>query len=818
VRNLRFGWRTLWRSPGFTLVAVLTLALGIGANTAVLGLAWSVLFRPLPFAEPGRTMVLWQAASGSDVVGPFSIPVFQDLQARNRVFESLAMFRWVDQNLIDGEGEPERLEALMVSSEFLRGLGVEPHSGRGFLAEDDELGAPPTVMMSYELWQRRFGGDGDVVGSSIRLEDKLFTVIGIFPPGLRSESLAQQGSLGDLWLPISLFFDRLNAHQRASYPSLLAIGTLAAGVSTEEVKADLERISRELAVEYPLTSKKVQVRGALLRDFQLRNDRPALQLLVVMVALVLLVACVNLVNLMLSRYASREQELRTRFAMGANRWQIMRLLMVESLLLAMFSGFVGGLFAHLAMRVVPTWISGFVGVASLAGVRVPILEIAVPLSLVSGLLVGTIPAWRATCSAAQAGGSWGRALASGLRLRRVLIVIELALATIVLVAAGLMLGSLERLFEEDLGFQTENLLTLKITPAQTTFEDASAWTSFFDQAMAEVAALPGVREVALSSHVPMVGERMESLVVAGDRVFPLLSEVSYTTYQAVSPNYFQVLGIPLLEGRDFLKTDDDRLGAEHVAIVSQSLARHFWPEKEAVGQKFAFEMGGTPEDPDPLWRRIVGVVGEVSVVEPRRRASFAVYAPYAQRPSWFRKNFPMTLVAKAAGEPSDLALPLRELFAEIAPQSPIFAVQPLASVVDAQFEKDRGISSLLSLFGVLALMLALIGVFGLISLTVSARLREICIRIALGADRSRVAWSLLCQTFLTALLGTAVGCIVAVTSLGPLIEKHLYGLEIHDPFTYLLVTCLLIGAAVLATLIPAWRAVNASPGKVLHHE
>lgn len=814
VRDLRFGWRTLWRSPGFTLVAVLTLALGVGASAAILSLTWSILFRTLPFEEPERVIPVWQSDHEDLDQHPFSFPAFRDLKERNRVFQFLAMYRPENQNLIDGDGEPEQLEALLVSSEFLDALGIEPLQGRGFGSDDDQPGASPAVMMSYELWQRRFGGDEGVLGKTIRLEDKILTVIGIFPKGVRSEIL-WPGPLGDLWLPMGLFYDRLEVNRRELRPNLYGVGRLAEGVSLARAEEDLGRVSNELAAEFPETDGERPFRGKPLREFQLGDDPATFQLLVAMVLLVLLIACINLANLMLSRYANREQELRNRFAMGAGRFQIMRLLMTENFLLALCSGVVGGLLALAIMRVLPNWLASVVQTVENAESFGPILLIAVPLSVVAGLLVGCAPAWRATRTAEKTGGSWGRSFARGLHLRRVLIVVELALATVTMVAAGLMLGSLEKLLDEDLGFRDRQALALDVLIPQAEFLDASGWTQFFDEAATEVAALPGVEDVVIASHF-LVGGLPTSPVAAADRLNR--EDFSRTHYQTVSPNYFQVLGIPLLEGRGFHKTDDDRLGSERVVIISRSLARRYWPENEAVGKELAFEFDGTMEDFIPFKRRIVGIVEDVRVKGPREESLPTVYTPYSQRPFWLKRTLAITVVLTTTDDPNNLSAHVRELFAEIAPQNPVTNIETLSSKIATQVDEETDLSWLLSLFGLLALTLAVVGVFGLVSLTVASRLREICVRMALGARRFQVVWSLLQQTLLTALLGTALGSLVAAKILGKFMEKHLFGLEVVDLRTYLVSASLLLGVAFLATLIPSWRASEANPSEVLRYE
>ena len=414
VRDLRFGWRSLWRSPGFTLVAVLTLGLGVGANAAIISLVWSIFFRPLPFSEPENLQVILQ--EGRQGLSSISLPDLEDLKSRNRVYDSVALVREVDRNLSNGIDPAKRVKGLLVSWEFLNTLGVDLHMGRGFLQDEDRLGANPTALLSHSLWQGHFGSDPSLLGQVIQLDGEPFTVIGILPPALEREPIAPGALLGDLWLPIGLYSDQMEPEERASRKGVFALGRLKDGVSRWDAASDLGRISRELATEYPLSNKNYRFHADTFRDSQLGSDRTALFAALMMVVLVLLIACTNLVNLILSRQTQRRREFRIRAALGAEQSRIVQLLLAENLLWGLLGGILGGFLALEILRILPSKLDGLLhslSLTELGRIATLVWPVALLLGLLVGVGIGVLPAWRASRLSTLPQSSWGRAFGTG---------------------------------------------------------------------------------------------------------------------------------------------------------------------------------------------------------------------------------------------------------------------------------------------------------------------------------------------------------------------------------------------------------------------
>jgi putative ABC transport system permease protein len=818
IHDLRFGVRTLWRNPGFALIAVVTLALGIGANVTMLSVADLVFFGDLPFRDSERVMVLWRH-SQSYVHGPFSIPTYRDLQQRNRSFEYLAMYRQSSENLISGDGEPERVEALMVSAEFPQALGIEPILGRGFLPEDDRLGAGRTVMMGHALWQRRFGADPRIVGQTINVSGEPYAVIGVLPPLLGKDRLCH-AFLGDLWLPVGIFFDRLPVEDRADR-KLEAIGQLAPGVSARAAAADLDRISQQLSQEHPQSFGTGRLVGEALRANLAGNLRPALLILLTAVGFVLLIACSNLINLLLTRATVRGHEIAARIALGAGRFRLIRQLLIESFLLAATGSGLGVLAAHFYLNLVP---SGVSSLAKIEGLRLSgfLISATIVLTLAVTVVIGLLPALEATRSARQRriGGARGLSVRGATQqhgLRQALVASELALALVLLIGAGLMLGSLKRLQSQDPGFATDRLLTLKVVLPFSKVEQGFAWRAFFDEALTRIESLADVEAAAVTSLRPLEADAArESPIVAEDRELPLTTEMAGCSYQMVSPGFFRTLDIPLLDGRLLGSGDDEN--AERVMVINESLARHFWPDSSPIGKRFAFEFLGTPDEPRPQWRKIVGIVGDARIADLRSSPGFTVYVPYTQVPLWLDGQSPtMTLLVKSRREPESLVKSVRHEILEIDPHQPVFEIQSMEEVLQNQLSESRILSWLLSSFAVMALLLAMVGVYGVISFSVASRTREIGTRMAFGANPGQILGLLLKQSLAFVAAGIAVG-IVAALFLTRFMSTVLFGVRAADLATYLSVVVLLATVAVLATLVPALRAMKVQPADALRWE
>lgn len=815
AHDLRFAVRSLARRPGFTAVAALTLMLGIGANGTVLSVAHGLLWRPLPFAESERAMLVWRA---TDRAGRsyLSIPTARDIASRNRVFAATAMFRAVYQNLTGSGGDPERLRILAVSHPLLEVLGVRPLAGRGFSPDDDRVGAERTIMISHQLWTRRYGADPGLVGRTVVLDDVRYTVIGILPPGVSSEQLGGL-PLGDVWMPIGLFFDQLPVEDRANRPGLFVAARLAPGESRERAKQDLERIGRELAAEYPEIFAKSSLSPTPLREAVLGDVGPAVLLLQATAGLLFLIVCANLAHLFLVRTLSRRGELATRWALGASPRRLVGLLITEVLLLVALGGALGWL-ASYGLRGA---LSGFLGPAVSLDPATggPLLVYIAAVSVLAIVIVAPAPAirgWRLR----QAADLGLRGSTAQDRFRNTLLATEVALATMLTIGSALMLESFSRLRSSDLGFETSDVLSLQISLPMPKYQESWAWVGFFDQLHERLRQLEGVRAVGMTSQLPLVSRASKSIVVAGDRDIPPVSEMASTRFETVSSGYFRAMGIALRHGRTFDSGDDDGAGANPVVIVNRALARLFWPADDAtaVGRRLAFEFKGTPAAPEPQWRTIVGVVGDTRNVSPKDPPGPAVYVAYTQPSLWFVGNWPtMILVLDTAREASGVADQVRARMREIDPQQPFHDVQTLAQVLDRHLGRPRLVSALLTVFALLALTLGTVGVYGVVAFTVASGRREIGLRQALGASPRRVLRDLLRRHLLWIGLGLAGG-IAASLALAPLIATELYGVKPLEPRIFAAVTFFLGSVASAASWVACREAARIHPAAALREE
>ncbi len=815
--DLRFALRTLGRDPIFTLIGVVTLALGLGANIAILSLTFSVLFKNLPYENPEDIHIVWRGTDRSEDLSSLSIPAFFDLEQRSRVFDTLAMFRPVHHNLRIGDSDPIHVGGLSVSWEFTSVLGIRPHRGRVFTADDDRVNAAKTVLISHELWQTRMGGDPDIVDRVIFLDGEPFTVIGVLPQGLSHERLGWS-ALGDFWLPIETFRDTYPFEQREMRPSLLAVGRLGEGKTAETMREDLDRIAGELASEHPLTEEGSTFATTLLRENVTGEDRRTVLLLQAAAILVWLVASVNLTSLLLTRFAARRHELATRKALGATARQLYRQLLAECLVLSLLGG-LGGLVAAIGLlKSLPRFLSTLENV-SISPFDPAIVGLTLASSLSTCLLVGMIPAWNASrFHLARALGSLRSRTSRRQRgLRHGLVVLELALAFTALVGAGLLVSSLAKMRSQELGFSTEKILTASFVLPQWKWEDSSAWAGFFDQALQQLEAVPEFENVAVTSSRPLSGVDRGSIVAAGDRPLPSIPDLPTTSYQMVSSEYFQVMGIPLLQGRGFQSGDDDRREAERVVVISQSLAQEFWPSESPIDQNIAFEFEGNPNEPYPQFRRVVGVVGDVRMKRLTEAPEHAVYIPYGQRSLWFKRSPTMFLVLETQGEPGTQIAPLEAALDRVDPQQPLIDTMTMQEVVETQLEVSRMLAFLLTLFATLALILAAVGVYGVVAHTVTIRTHEIGIRMALGANRGKVVFDIFRLTFLQVICGLALGLAFAF-SLRKLIANHVYDIQPTDPQNLLGAALILFFLAALASLLPAMRASRTQPAEALRYD
>ena len=818
-QDLRFGLRTLQRDPGFATVAVLILALGIGVTLAIGSIAQVAVFRSLPYDAPER-LVLLRHLDRAGNPDSLSIPEFLDLDERHRVFDAVAMGRSVGLNLGATDGEPERLAGLMVSAGLGPVLGIELALGRWFLPEDDLPGAPQTVIVSYELWQRGFAGDPEILGRVIRLDDLSYVVVGVLPEGLSRERLGPGGQVGDLLVPIGAFRELMPFDDRSARPQLWGLARLSATSTLESTQSDLARISAELAREFP-DSDTGRLEAIRLGEYLFAGHRPTYRLLLAVAGLVLLIGCGNLVNLLLGRFSARRTELSTRRALGAGRGRLWRQLLGEAVLLGLCGGVVGIGLAWLTLRLLPRLLGSADDLVR-AEVDTTWMVATLIFSVLISVLVFLLPGYRVLQRVANRSSESlkTRGFSRSHRLRWGLVVVEIALAFVTLVGALLMLGSMERLRSLDSGFRQDAILSFKVLLAQDEFDQEIPWVGFFDEALERLRGLPGLEQVAVTSLRPPDEGLSFSRVAAGDRTLPANHEYEGAAYQMVSPGFFETLGIPLLQGRDFGTSDDDRLGAERVVVVSESLARRFWPGSSAIDKTVAFEFLGTPKDPEPQWRRIVGVVADIHQEGPRNPPQMAAYVPYTQVPLWTRDGSSpvMAFVLETSGGVYAPMPGIRQVLREIDPDQPLYEVISLDDAIELRFAEPHKVTVLLTTFALLALLLVLVGVFGVVNYIVTATTHEIGIRMALGASRGKVLADLLRRSAFALLVGCVVGGVLVRFALEPLIQSQLYGIE-GATLGSLLVTSFALGAiAILGTLVPAWKATRVTPAQALHYE
>jgi predicted permease len=804
AQDLRYGLRVLGKSPGFTAIALLTLTLGIGANAAIFSVVYGVLLRPLPYADDDRLVTLVQAypQKGLDSWG-LSQSNFATYRDQNHVFEKIAGFTSAGFNLTGGGG-PERLQAATVTVDFFDVLGVQPGWGRAFSPEEDTPGKNLVCILSYGLWQRRFGGDPQILGQALLLNNTPTEVVGIMPQGF-----AFPNRNVELWLPLGL-----NPQRRAPY-ALTGIARLKPGVQVSQAQSETTDIFWNAARQNPGTAgadapppegadMKTIVRP--LKEVIIGQTRMPLLVLLGAVGLVLLIACANVANLMLARAASRTRELALRFALGATPARLVRQLLTESLLLALIGGAAGAGLAWLGVRLLQQ-LPALQQVPRLAEVSVnlTVLAFTVALAVLTGLLFGLAPALRAYQLGLQAGmreGMHGSATRSSSRLNNLLVAAQFTLCLVLLIGAGLLLKSFQRMLSVSPGFQPEQVLSMRLALPRTKYAQAEQSIQFFDSLLERVRALPGVRSAGTVDLLPFNGRTADGFVVEGHEPEPG-GVAPNAQNRAVSPGYFQTLEIPLLGGRDFLHTD--RADSPPVAIVDETLARRYWPDGDAVGKRIRFAWSDQ-------WMTIVGVAAGVKNRDLKVAMEPHFYYPHAQDGS--RE---MYLTVRTLGEPASVVAAIRGEVQSLDADLPLWGVQPLKQAIDNTLNNQRMTNALLTAFALLAVLLAAVGIYGVMSLYVSNRTNEFGIRLALGAQPSALLRSVLRQGLMLTLAGVLVG-MAAAAALTRTLASLLFEVSATDPAVFLSAPLLLLAVALVACYIPARRAMRVDPLVALRYE
>ncbi|HEV8579342.1 MAG TPA: ABC transporter permease [Thermoanaerobaculia bacterium] len=797
--DLRFAVRRLRAEPVFTVVTVLTVALGIGATTAIFSAVNPILFEPLPYPQPDRIATIWEVSSTDGSLNGGTFGMYRGLEERTRSFDAIAVFKpW--QPTMTGPDQPERLEGQRVSAQYFRCLGVPPRLGRGLQASDDRLHGPNVVILSDRLWRRRFGGDRSIVGRPITLDGESFAVIGVMPKGFENVL----APAAELWAPLQ--YDMTQG--RAWGHHLRTVARLRPGVSVGQASQEVDLAAHAVLKEQrPETYGEVKFVATALHDDVTRGVGPALLAILGAVVLVLVIACVNVTNLLIARGVRRRGEFALRAALGAGRNRLIRQLLTESLLLAAMGGVVGMAVASLGVRALVVLSPPGLPRVGAIGVDRTVLAFGLVITTLTGLAFGLIPALQAARSDPQRELQEGsRRSAGGHRQARgALVVAEVALALVLLVSAGLLLRSLDHLFAVAVGFDSSNLLTMQVQTSGPRFDAEGSEARFFSQALAAVQRVPGVTAAAFTNQLPLSGDLDE--YGAHFEASPARLAESYSAFRyAVSPGYLETMRIPLRRSRLFVETD--RAGAPLVAIISESLARLRFRGADPIGQRLRIG----PMDGPPY--TIVGVVADVRQMSLAVSRAEAVYIPASQ---WPFADSAMSLVIRGRGDAAALAPAVRAAVWSVDEDQPIVRVAMMDSLLAASQAERRFALILFEVFSLAALLLAAAGIYGVMTGSVAERTREIGIRSALGATRQGILALVIRQGMTLTGVGVAIGAAGAAAATRA-IAAMLFGVSRLDPVTYLAVIALLAGVAILACGVPAWRAARVDPASTLRAE
>jgi predicted permease len=798
-QDLRFGGRTLVKSPGFTLVAVAALALGIGANTAIFSVVNAVLLRPLPFKNPDQLVMIWENATHLGFPKNTPSPAnFLDWQRQSTVFTGMAALAQRNFNLT-GVGEPERLDGRRVSANLFDILGVRPRLGRGLQPQDDKPGTH-VVLLSDGLWQRRFGADPAIVGRAINLNGESFTVVGVMPPGIQLPGYSNWRD--QLWVPMA--FPAEEAAARGDH-YLEVIARLKPGVTLEQARAEMDTIAARLAQQYPQENLRIGATVNPLHEEVVGEIRPALLILLGAVAFVLLIACANVANLLLARAAVRQKEIALRLALGATRSRLVRQLLAESILLAVLGGAVGLFLAFIGLDLLKQFIPDGITQRDAIAIDGRVFGFTALVAIVTGFVFGLVPAAQASHfslnEALKEGGRDSVGGGKGVRLRGLLVITEVAVSFVLLIGAGLLINSFFHLRNLDPGFRADHLLTAKIEMSETKYPDRAHRVPFLDEILRRVRVLPGVESVALAGNLPLTYNG-DSMAIAVEGIpDPPPDQRLDVIYRAVGPGYFHTMGIPLLQGRDFNDRDttDERT---YKVIVSEKLAEHYWPGQNPIGKRLK---AGSTTSEGP-WREVVGVVKDVRQNDFIAQPKMQIYLSYRQ----LRDLAPNALVIRTSVDPLSLANAVRNAIWAVDKDQPVSDIESMEHIVAGAVARQRFSMLLLGLFAGLALVLAAVGIYGVMSYSVTQRRREIGIRMALGAQKHDVLAMTLRQGLRLTFLGLAIGMTGALL-LTRLMSALLFGVSATDPITFGAITLILAAVAVLASYIPALRSMKVDP-------
>lgn len=812
-RDLSYGIRVLFKNAGFTAVAVLSLAIGIGANSAIFSVTNALLLRPLPYQDADRLVILWNRSPGLNIEQDwFSPGQYLDVKTQNSVFDDVSISIGGSFNLT-GPGGPEHVDGARVSSSFFPMLSASPMLGRVFLPDEDEPGKPATVILSHGFWQRRFGSDPEIIGRTLTLNGNNFTVVGVMPPGFSIGKEVMPAVNGiekaDLLLPLPM---SESARANRGNEDFNIFARLKPGFTVNQAQAEMDVIAGRMKEQYPgnyppdggLTINVVPLLAQVVGDIG-----PALPVLFGAVGFVLLIACANVANLLLARAAVRRKEMAIRTAVGANRLRILRQLLTESVLLAMMGGLAGlgiALFSVRALRVF-----GPANIPRLDEVSVDgrVMAFTFLISLLTGIVFGMAPALRASRvdlhetlkegGRSSSGGGWG-----ALQPRKLLVISEVALSLVLLIGAGLLIRSYQRILDSNQGFNPHNVLAMRLTLPTIKYPTPDSITSFHKRAGERITAMPGVESVAATYSLPMstVAFAWEPIVIEG--YVPRTAQDSIiSNVRIVSPDYFQTMGIPLVQGRLF--DEHDRNGEPETVIIDEALAERFWPNENPLGKRM--QRGGSDS-----WRTVVGVISDAKQYSSEKEPPIAVYYPFEQVVA---RN--MYLVIRTTSDPVQMSSAITQEIQAVDPELPVFDVNSMEERLRESLARRRFSMILLSVFAAFALILAAIGIYGVMAYSVNQRTHEIGIRMALGAQRNNILNLVIRQAIILVSCGLAIG-LAGAFALTRVMSSLLYGVSVTDRFTFVIVSLLLGGTALLASYVPARRATKVDPMVALRCE
>jgi predicted permease len=811
VADFRYGLRILLRTPGFTLAAIVVLALGIGANTAIFSIVNAVLLRPLPYQDASRIMQIWHVPPAKSFPGMsfFSVSPanYLDWQSQNHSFEKIAAYGFDNFN-VGGGDRPEAIRGAAVAPGFFSILRVQPVLGRTFSAEEDRPGQGQVVILGHTLWRDHFAADPGIVGRNVVLDGQTYTVIGVMPPKFKFPDWA------DLWVPLAWSNEKRAVRGNHNY---MVIGRLKPDVSVQQAKADLGAISARLEQQYPEDDKGWGATVLPLREQIVGDVRPALLVLLGAVAFVLLIACANVANLVLAKTLERKKEMAIRTSLGASRAAVLRQILAETVLLSLAGGTLGLLLARFGIILIQKFLADRLPSSPEITLDAPVLTFTVFLAVLAGILAGLLPAVRFTRTdvneALKQGQSRGSSDSSGSKMRGLLVVSEVALSLVLLIGAGLMIRSLLQLSSVQPGFDPNHVLTARLTVPSTRFSSPAAQISFYDQVLRQVRATPGVESAGLIDSLPMDdGGSHQPVAVEGQPVVPMADQPEVDV-RMISPGYLRAMRVPVLRGRGL--NDSDVAGRPPVVFISESMAKRFWPNENPIGKHITLTFFPS------VAREVAGVVGDVKQDSlDQTRPVETLYWPLSQLtvpPSETWRSFGMSLAVRSSADPASAISGVTSAVHQVDPETPVVGVVTMEGLISASLSPQRFNVLLLGAFAGLALVLAAVGIYSVLSYSVRRRVREIGIRMALGATPSNVLQMVVADGMKPIFLGVAIG-LAAAFALSRVMTSLIYGVRATDPLTFAGVALLLIAVGLLATVLPAYRATRVEPVRTLREE